>query len=294
MPRRRLGVVLLIPPPLDGEIDGLRRACGDGALGKVPPHVTLVPPVNVREDAFEDALAVLRGAAAAAEPLVLRLGPAATFHPDTPVLYLDVGGDLDRLHRLRDAVFVAPLTRRLTWPFAPHVTLAEEQPPERLEAGVTALADYRVDVRVDRVHLLEERKDDQRGRVWEPVADVPLAPAVVVGRGGLPLELLVSQTHETAARAVVVTARREGRVVGTATAHVGGATAELLDLHVVDGERETGIGTQLLAALEGALADRGVGRMRAAAGAGDAFLTGRGWRLEPAKVLVKDVFQKSG
>jgi len=294
VPRRRLGVALLIPPPLDREIDGLRRACGDGALGKVPPHVTLVPPVNVREDAFEDALAVLRVAATAAEPLVLRLGPAATFHPDTPVLYLDVGGDLDGLHRLRDAVFVAPLARSLTWPFAPHVTLAEEQPPERLEAGVTALADYHVGVRVDRVHLLEERKDDQRGRVWEPVADVPLAPAVVVGRGGLPLELLVSQTHESAGRAVVVTARREGRVVGTATAHVGGSTAELLDLHVVDGERKTGVGTQLLAALEGALADRGVGRLRAATGAGDPFLIGRGWRLEPAKMLVREIFRNSG
>src|SRR5687768_1707749 len=116
MPRRRFGVALLIPPPLDREIDGLRRACGDGSLGRIPPHLTLVPPVNVREDAVDRALAVLRAAAASLGGLTLSLGPAATFHPHTPVLYLAVGGDLERLARLRDEVFVAPLARRLTWP----------------------------------------------------------------------------------------------------------------------------------------------------------------------------------
>ncbi|MGH2685676.1 MAG: GNAT family N-acetyltransferase [Actinomycetota bacterium] len=294
MPRRRLGVALLIPAPLDREIDGLRRACGDGALGKIRPHVTLVPPVNVREDAFDDALAVLRRAGAAVDPLVLRLGPAISFQPDAPVLYLDVGGDLDGLQRLRDAVFVAPLARKLTWPFVPHVTLAEDQPPDRLEAGVSALADYQVDVRVDRVHLLEERKDDDRGRVWEPVADAPLAPVVVVGRGGLPLELVVSATYDPDAQPLVVTARREGRVVGSATAHVGADTADLLGLEVVDGERGTGVGTQLLAVLEGALTDRRIGRLRAGTGAVDAFLIGRGWRPERENVLVRDLFQNSG
>ena len=294
MPRRRLGVALLIPPPLDHEIDGLRRACGDGALGKVPPHVTLVPPVNVREDAVDDALDVLRRAAAAVEPLVLRLGPAVTFHPSTPVLYLEVGGDLEALHRLRDGVFVAPLARKLSWPFVPHVTLAEDQPAERLDAGVAALADYQVDVRIDRVHLLEERKDPARGRVWEPVADAPLAPAVVVGRGGLPLELLVSETLDPGARPLVVTARREGRVVGVARAVLGRGDAELLGLEVVDGERGTGVGAQLVARLEAALADRGVTCVRSSAAGLDGFLTGRGWRPETTKSLVRDVFQNPG
>ena len=64
MPKRRLGVALLLPPPFDGEVDALRRACDDGALGRIPCHLTLVPPVNVREDAVGVALRVLRTAAA--------------------------------------------------------------------------------------------------------------------------------------------------------------------------------------------------------------------------------------
>ena len=41
-------VALLLPEPLDVEVDALRRACGDPMLERVRPHVTLVPPVNVR------------------------------------------------------------------------------------------------------------------------------------------------------------------------------------------------------------------------------------------------------
>src|SRR3954466_218802 len=115
MPKRRLGVVLLIPTPTDREVDGLRRATGDGTLGPVPPHITLVPPVNVRDDALDDALAVVRRAAAAAPPLTLSIGPTATFLPANPVLYLSVAGELDQLHQLRDRVFSGPLERPLSW-----------------------------------------------------------------------------------------------------------------------------------------------------------------------------------
>ena len=92
MTKRRLGVALLVPPPLDVEIDGLRRAVGDGALGRIPAHLTLVPPVNVREDRLDDAVAVLRRAAAAAAPFEVDLGPPATFLPINPVLYLALAG----------------------------------------------------------------------------------------------------------------------------------------------------------------------------------------------------------
>jgi 2'-5' RNA ligase len=90
VPKRRLGVVLLVPPPWAAEIDGLRRALGDGALGRIAPHLTLVPPVNVREEDVPAALAVLRSAAAEVDgpSLVVRLGPAATFSPENPVVYL--------------------------------------------------------------------------------------------------------------------------------------------------------------------------------------------------------------
>jgi 2'-5' RNA ligase len=168
VPKARLGVALLIPPPLDAEVDGLRRAVGDPALGRIPAHLTLVPPVNVRE--VKEAVAVLRRAAAPSRPLRLELGPPATFLPVNPVLYLSVHGELDDLHALRDRVFKPPLERDLTWPFVPHVTLADEADPARIEAALTALADYRAEVTFDRLTLLQEGP----GRIWTPLAEVAL------------------------------------------------------------------------------------------------------------------------
>jgi 2'-5' RNA ligase/GNAT superfamily N-acetyltransferase len=286
VPRRRLGVALLVPPPIAGEVDGLRRACGDPSLGRVVPHLTLVPPVNVRVERMGEALAVVRAAAAASAPLHLALGPAATFWPDTPVLYLAVGGDLDGVHRLRDAVFAEPLARTLTWPFLPHVTLADGLAPERLAAAVDALADFTAGITVDRLHLMEETRDATGRRVWGPIADAPLGPPAVVGRGGLELALsatLLVDPEAAAAtgvapprpgaggRPLVVTGRRRDGVAGVATGWTRDGTAHLTAVAVVPAARGEGVGRHLVAAWRAAATGRGstVLDASAAAAAGD-------------------------
>lgn len=299
MPKRRLGVALLLPKPVDREIDGLRRALGDGALLRIPPHITLVPPVNVREDAFDDALRVLRKAAGEARPLVLELGPPATFLPDNPVLFLQVGGfDLSALVDLRNSVFRPPLERSLTWPFVPHVTLADEAHPDRIAAGMTALRDYRVTAAFDRVHLLEEGE----GRTWRPIADAALRPPAVIGRGGLELE--ISESHqldpEAAAFAqeqwrmyslgeygneqleepVALTARRDGVIVGTATGSIREHDSYLSRLIVPESERASGVGSHLLAAFEAHAVRKGKNRLTLhtlAEGGAREFYERRGW-----------------
>jgi 2'-5' RNA ligase len=177
MARRRFGVALLLPEPAATEVDGLRRALGDGTLGRIPAHLTLVPPVNVRDADVPAALDVLRQAAIQTRPLDLRLGPATTFHPVTPVVYLGVDGDVAALHALRGRIFHPPLERPLTRSFVPHVTLADELDVDRIPAAISALADYVVDVRLEAVHLLEEG----RGRVWRPISDATFSRRWVPG-----------------------------------------------------------------------------------------------------------------
>nr|WP_249420448.1 2'-5' RNA ligase family protein [Rhabdothermincola salaria] len=270
----RLGVALLVPAPLDSEIDGLRRALGDGALERVPPHLTLVPPVNVRVEDLPEALAVLRQAAARHSPFVARLGPPTTFAPATATVHLgvheDEGGEIVR--RLRDDVFVGPLERTLTFGFEPHVTLADDALDDRRAAALVALSDYVVEVPFDRVHLLQEQRHGDAHRRWVPVADVPFGPRRVVGRGGVELELVVSslldpeaaafesgewpddEPHSAATavpagcRPVVVTARRRGEVVGVARGGVGPDRRELCSVLVARDQRAQGVARQLLAA----------------------------------------------
>ncbi|HLI01067.1 MAG TPA: 2'-5' RNA ligase family protein, partial [Acidimicrobiales bacterium] len=208
--RRRLGVALLLDPPHAAEVDGLRRAVGDRSLGRVPPHLTLVPPVNVRGRDLTAALGRLRAAAAAGgRPLRLTLGPPTTFLPANPVLYLPVGGDLPELRRVHDTVFAGPLHRPLAWPWVPHVTLADDATPERIAAAMDALTGYQVVVDIDRLTMLEERSatfaPGERGAVrrWVPYADAALAPPAVVGRGGLEVTLVQGRVLGPDARRLI-------------------------------------------------------------------------------------------
>ncbi len=279
--KRRLGVALLLDPPVADQVEGLRLALGDPSVGRIPAHLTLVPPVNVRAMDLPAALARLR-AAAAAQPgaLPLTLGPVRSFLPANPVLYLDVGGELGRLRELRQAVFAEPLERALTWPWVPHVTVADGIADAKVEGAVDVLNAYGAMVRVDRVVLLEE----QPGRLWRPIADARFSRPAVIGTGGLALEISRSRIVDPEVREmleevigpagvegldgfpadqlgrcgaplpspfdpIVVTGRREGQLVGVAAAsaypgegHVG--------VVVRPDARRQGVGGHLLAHLE--------------------------------------------
>lgn len=286
--------MLLVPEPYATEVDGLRRALGDGALGRIPAHLTLVPPVNVALERLEDAREVLAEAAAAVPAddggLELVLGPPATFWPVTPVVYLAVSdaeaapGSLGALHELRGRVFRDPLQRALTYGFVPHVTLVDELAEERIPPALTALAGFRLQVRFRELTLLQEVE----GRRWTPVFSAPLGPGRVVGRGGLPVELSVSSALDLvrrrtgAAPGLTVTASRQGAAVGVAECRGDPVVpaAELVELWVAPAERGTGVGSHLLAALLNAAAGELGARevnCRITGGTLDGFLRHRGF-----------------
>jgi 2'-5' RNA ligase len=255
MPRQRLGVALLLPPPVGEAVDVLRRALGSDDVERLPAHLTLVPPVNVHDDDLDGALDLLRDAAVRTTPFRLVLGPPRTFLPINPVLYLEVGGEVAAVDGLRDRIFRPPLERNLTWPFQPHVTLLDRGSEERIRAALEALADVRFEVVLERVHLLREF-NDEGVRVWRPIAAAAFGEPAVVGRGGLEVELEVGEaTFE--GRPLAVTARRDRRIVGSATGWTDAAAGRLTDVHVVADERGHGIGAHLVAAFLAAAADRG-------------------------------------
>jgi 2'-5' RNA ligase len=272
--RYRVGVALLLDRPLADEVDGLRRALGDPALGRIPAHLTLVPPVNVRRDQLYEAAARLRAAAAAVGgPIGLTLGSVSTFLPANPVIFLAVGGDMEALRRLRDAAFVSPLERNLTWPWIPHVTLADGIDEARIASALVALDRFAVVWEVDRVVMLQEGS----GRVWEPLSDVALGPRVLVGTGGLALEIsrgrmLDPETRQMVEGAglatgpdpgaglgapgppfypIVLSGRRQGQLEGMAAAWAEPAGGNVA-VYVRPGARRQGIGSHLLAHLEAA------------------------------------------
>jgi 2'-5' RNA ligase/GNAT superfamily N-acetyltransferase len=277
-----MGVALLLDPPVSDEIEGLRRALRDPSVGRMPPHLTLVPPVNVKEGDVGGVLRILRDAASASKgPMALTLGSVSSFLPDNPVAFLSVGGDLDSLAALRQAVFRGPLHRALSWPWVPHVTVADGLAEDRVLAAVSCLDAYRALVKVDRVVLLEELA----GRVWSQVADARLGRQAVVGRGGLALEItagrlldpevlgMIRAENPTSAvkspagagpegllgvAPIVHAGRREGVVVGVGAAWLD-ATGPHLAVLVRSDSRRQGVGAHLLRSVEAAAAREGWG-----------------------------------
>jgi 2'-5' RNA ligase len=272
MPRSRLGVVLLLPEPWATEIDGIRRACGDSSLTRIAAHVTVIPPINVNHEQIDEVIATVRTGAASHSPLELRLLGAATFLPHNPVAYLQVVGDVDRLAQLRSEMALGPLERPDPHPYTAHVTIAYEAAEPRLAAIVTALCDYSADITFDRLHVL--RFDDDR--MWRPLADARFAASRVIGRGGLPLSVTVTELATGRQGSWAVTARRDGRVVGEAAGYVHGDRCVINSFTVV--HRGEGIGTHLAVAVEDLARERECARIVQVGDDSTAgFWRARGW-----------------
>jgi 2'-5' RNA ligase/GNAT superfamily N-acetyltransferase len=290
-----------VAQPLATELDGLRRALGAAERDRVPPHLTLVSPVNLRDKELLAALDLVRAAAKASNPLRLSLGPATSFEPVTPTVHLAVAGEgAEALLALRAAmVGAAPLDRPEPHEYVPHVTLAQQVAPERIGPAVEALAGWQAEVTFDRVHVL--RQGD--GHVWKPFAETVLGPEAVVGRGGVELAIQRSARLDPEAAALLavdgaaegdgvpfaVSARRGERVAGAAWGWTSGSVAIVADLAVAEVHRGQGIGRAVLAAVEAEAATRGCDVLLIAApggGAPGALLTGAGW--QPAGDAVAD------
>ncbi len=164
----------MVPAPASIEIDALRRALGDRQLGRIGAHVTIVPPINLRDDDLADAMVVVDRAAAATPPLELALGPVETFEESSPVRFLRVA-PWEPVTALYEACWRGPFDRERKRPFHPHVTIdIDGSPTTGPDPALGLLAGYAVDVVVDRLSLLEYVDDDE-GRRWEAHTHYPLA-----------------------------------------------------------------------------------------------------------------------
>jgi 2'-5' RNA ligase len=267
--RRRLGVAVLIAEPVGTEIDGVRRAFGDSARLRIAPHVTLVPPVNVREELLGEAIDVVRSASASARPLVLELGPVATFGPASETAFLDVGGPgLGALCDLRRDVLRPPLLRADERAFKAHVTVMTKLDPARMAALVDAGAGFRADVSVASVHLLELLRPDRGEPRWTPIDEFPFAGRALVGRGGFETEITVARYGGL----IDVRAVHQRRDVGRAV--LWESSGALVSLDVLPAYRAMGVGTRLLAAVEHSARVARLARLWAPT---HPFLATRGW-----------------
>lgn len=281
----------------------MRRGLGAAALERIAPHVTVVPPVNVRDDGLDQATAVLRQAARDSGPLRLHLGPPRTFWPASPVVYLAVGGDVEELRTLRQAMLVPPLDtsagRRAEREYVPHVTLDQSIEVSRIDPAIETLSAYRASVTIEQLTLL---RFEETERAWLPFASAALGRPRTVGRGGLEIELSFAdmlepeadrfQAREWSQYAIetygdergeetfAITARIGGEIAGTATGQLRSDYCRLANLMVAAHLRSHGVGSQLLRATEQVAREHNIYVVRLetrAGGAAERFYAERGY-----------------
>lgn len=169
VPRRRLSVALLFEPDVVLELNAIRSAVGSPSLGQIPPHITLISPINVPASELQAVVDLVGQSAAGVRSFRARIGPVETFSPVTPVLYMGVACPDREIHRLHERLLNGPLQRTPTHPFVPHVTIHESMDEALLAAALLVLKSFSRVVSFTGIDLLEQESD----QVWRTHTHAP-------------------------------------------------------------------------------------------------------------------------
>lgn len=151
-----LGIVIAVPEPWNTAITQIREDSGDPMARKVPPHITVMPPIAVDQEQREEVFEHLRQVAAGHLPFRLTLRGGGTFEPVSPVAFLNVVEGASDCTQLAEDVRSGPLNYPQRFPYHPHVTLAQNVDSPAISRMLSVVEDFEASwmvqgFRVDRV-----------------------------------------------------------------------------------------------------------------------------------------------
>jgi 2'-5' RNA ligase len=159
MPDQTLGVAIAIPQPHATVLAKWRREVGDPAAELVFPHVTLLPPTPVPDEAMDEVEDHLAKAAAAHHPFVIHLSGTGTFRPTSRVVFIQVATGVADCEVLEREIRSGPLARDLEFPYHPHVTVAQDVDDAALDLAYDGLGDFVARFSVDAIGLFSRAGD---------------------------------------------------------------------------------------------------------------------------------------
>ena len=131
-PEERLNVyalVIYIPDPLGGFLDDLRRELVPGCNPHA--HVSVLPPRPLPAN-WHGAGAQVQALTARRQPFPVKLGDLRIF-PVTNVIYIEVDAGREEFAYLHDSLNEDALIFEEPFVYHPHVTLAQEIPPDQVQ-----------------------------------------------------------------------------------------------------------------------------------------------------------------
>lgn len=160
-----IGVSLTIPPPWADELKDARCRAGDALADTVPPHVTLLPPTQVRPTDLDVLEAHLLKVARGMDPFRITLRGTGTFRPTSDVVFVAIAEGVSSCEQVESQIRSGPVARTLQFPYHPHVTIAHDVPADGLDRAFAELAGFEASFEVAEFELYEHGDDG----VWRPV-----------------------------------------------------------------------------------------------------------------------------
>jgi 2'-5' RNA ligase len=172
-----IGVAVAVPEPFGSDLQRRRGSFGDPLAGRIPTHITLMPPTEVDDLTYAAFEAHLAGVARSVEPFEVLLRGTGTFRPVSPVVFVQVARGISECEQLEEAVRMGPVERELEFSYHPHVTVAHHVSDHALEVAFEALAGYTATFPVRSIALYRHGADD----VWRTVRTFPLGSTLAAG-----------------------------------------------------------------------------------------------------------------
>ena len=166
-----LGVVVEIPEPWAQLFSDWRAKVGDPQALIVPPHVTLLPPTDVPIVDRPAISAHLAEVARSHAPFDMHLSGTGTFRPVAQVVFVAVARGIGNCELIANHVRSGPLARSLTFPYHPHVTVANDVPADMLDLAYTGLNDLSAEFRVGHFTEYEQASNG----AWIVAREYPLS-----------------------------------------------------------------------------------------------------------------------
>lgn len=151
-----VGITILIPEPLSGELERWRASFGDPMAAVIPPHITLITTTPATD--WAGTIRHVRSVAARQRPFTVQLHGTGSFRPISPVVFLNVVQGFDECVELHSLLQSGPLERNLDFPFHPHVTVAHDVSEAGLDAAVEELTAFEAGFEVRSMGLYEHQE----------------------------------------------------------------------------------------------------------------------------------------
>jgi len=158
-----LGVAIEIPEPF-GSIINSARLGFEPSMGRMPAHITLLPPFDVDSDVLPGVVDHLTMVAKECEQFHVELHGTGTFQPVSPVVFIALARGISSCERVEARVRSGILGVESRFPYHPHVTLVHDESDEILNRAFEDFTDFRASFTVAQMHLFQMQASS-----WQPL-----------------------------------------------------------------------------------------------------------------------------